>query len=283
MRRRTRSSPKPAPSDKLAIAVYKDALSPAAKEVGRSLAGVVRVALSPANFAVWSFDRALEYAANRVGHVLERRHVPTDRVIQPPVELTASIVTQLRLQDQAQGLRDLYINLLATAMNRETARDAHPSFVEIIRQLTPDEGRVINLFTGVEATGSPRDFPLLNVVSHLREGGFEQVLARFTLLGTQAGCVAELPTSSIDNLSRLGLIAIRHDQRVASAAAYEPLERHPTVRDAMELAASRPGARAEIQHGLVEVTDFGFRFALACTGDISCIGLNPRDESRGSA
>ena len=41
------------------------------------------------------------------------------------------------------NLRELYANLLATSIDSITAHEAHPAFVEIIRQLTPDEARIV--------------------------------------------------------------------------------------------------------------------------------------------
>jgi hypothetical protein len=42
-----------------------------------------------------------------------------------------------------------------------------------------------------------------------------------------------------------------------------------------EIAESRPGCKTEVRIGVLEVTQFGFDFAHACTGGIECIGLNP--------
>jgi hypothetical protein len=263
--------------DKLVSMAYRDLAQPAAREVGQAIAGAVRVALSPANFAVWSFEQAKAYAEGRVAEILERRGVPPARVQPPRPELAAPAIAALRLPGQSDDLRSLYLGLLASAMDAQTASSAHPSFVEIIRQLTPDEARVVRLFTRVEASGEPSGFPCVDVVAHLgEESGFVYLLTGCTTLGEDAGCGGHLPGSSLVNLERLGLVSVRRDQRLAEHDAYKALLQTPTVQDAKRLAESRPGARAEVRSHLVVVTDFGLQFALACTDEISCIGIPAR-------
>jgi abortive infection alpha-like protein len=41
-------------------------------------------------------------------------------------------------------LREMYVKLLATSMDGATSDDAHPSFVTLIQQLTPDEARILH-------------------------------------------------------------------------------------------------------------------------------------------
>ena len=93
-------------------------------------------------------------------------------------------------------------------MDTRTATGAHPAFVEIIRQLTPDEARLLRLFA------QPRPFPLLNVRREVRvetaiERGGRDVLVHFSLLGWEAGCeFPDMTPAYIDNLCRLGLTEV---------------------------------------------------------------------------
>ena len=269
------------PRDKLVAMAYRDLAQPAAQEIGRAAAGAVRVALSPANLVVWSFDQAREYAESSVAKILARRRVPADRIQPPSPELAAPAIAALRLPGQPEELRSLYLGLLATAMDGDTATSAHPSFVEIVRQLTSDEARVVHLFTAVEATGEPTSFPCVDVLAHLGDvADFVYTLTGFTTLGEAADCERSLTGSSLINLQRLGLVAIRRDQRLTDPDAYEAMLEHKVVQEACALATQRPNARAEVHRHLVAVTDFGLQFASACTGEISCIGVPARQAVR---
>ncbi len=262
--------------DKVFSAFYKDALSPAATELGRTLTGVIRIALSPANFIIWSFDQATEFAVEKVKDILNKRNVSPERVIPPRPETAASIINALRIGDQDVALRDMYLNLLATAMDTDFADQAHPAFAEIIKQLSPDEARAISLFCLVEATGAPRSFPLVSVIGKMPEGGFVQVLSNFSMLGSEAGCSHELLPGAIDNLVRLGLAVVRYDQELDDPSIYEPLEQHPDVQQMCDLISCRSGVTPETIRSVLEVTEFGARFAMACTGEIGCCGFTVR-------
>jgi hypothetical protein len=87
-------------------------VKPAAKEVGHTLGGAVRIALAPANFTIWGVDQAVEYARREVLRIFKRKGVPPDRIASPRVELLAPLIQQLRIADQAESLRQLYLNLL---------------------------------------------------------------------------------------------------------------------------------------------------------------------------
>lgn len=49
----------------------------------------------------------------------------------------------LKYTGHEEELREMYANLLVTSLNVETAKKAHPSFVEVIKQLEPKEARLI--------------------------------------------------------------------------------------------------------------------------------------------
>ena len=64
----------------------------------------------------------------------------------PPPYIAVPAVEALRYTAEEPALCEMYLHLLATAMDSRTVPLAHPAFAEIIRQLTPDEARIINLF-----------------------------------------------------------------------------------------------------------------------------------------
>jgi hypothetical protein len=261
--------------DGLLVKIYGDLLSGSVQRVGGALSSAVKVALSPANLLLWTFEQAAEYAESRVHEILQRRGVTADRIITPKVEIAGPAISALRITAQDESIRQLYLNLLASAMDAATADGTHPGFVEIVKSLNPSEAKTISVFAASNAIGSPVRFPLIELVAVLEDGGEVQVLSRLTNVGTRAGCSTDLPASSIDNLVRLGLAAVHLEFRMQDPAEYDELVNHPWIADMREIAESRSGCRTEIRRGVLEVTQFGFDFAYACTGGIECVGLNP--------
>jgi hypothetical protein len=64
-------------------------------------------------------------------------------LITPPLHIAGPTLESLRYTGAIPPLRQMYENLLATAMDAESVEQAHPAFVEIIRQLTPDEAGIL--------------------------------------------------------------------------------------------------------------------------------------------
>lgn len=116
---------------------YSDAVAPAMREfgkIGEDAVKVVRLALFPIQFGAFLQDRLARYLTKALDKVpAERRIAPRDSVMLPVAE-------KLRHEDEdGNPIADLYVNLLARAMDRDRLGDAHPAFVHLIGQLAPDE------------------------------------------------------------------------------------------------------------------------------------------------
>lgn len=141
-----------------AVPIYQDALQPAAKEIGTALqtvAKTIHIVLAPVSALVWGYDQIKDFISTRLAEKL--RDVPPENIATPKPNVAGPALESLKYTGHEETLREMYANLLAASMDTRTATGAHPAFVEIIRQLTPDEARLLRLFT------PPRPLPLLNV------------------------------------------------------------------------------------------------------------------------
>src|SRR6266571_2645882 len=141
-----------------AVPIYQDAVQPAAKEIGTALqtvAKTIHIVLAPVSALVWGYEQIKEFVSTKVAEKL--KDVPPENIATPKPNVAGPALESLRYTGHEETLRDMYANLLAASMDTRTATCAHPAFVEIIRQLTPDEARLLRLFA------LPRSFPLLNV------------------------------------------------------------------------------------------------------------------------
>jgi hypothetical protein len=105
------------------------------------------------------------------------KDVPEERIQPPPANIEAPTALQYVLlgdgPDMAQ-LREFFENLLATSMDRDTTASAHPAFVSMIAQLTPDRdvyayfdlpgGLQTVLGAGIGINESKVDFYISNLV-----------------------------------------------------------------------------------------------------------------------
>lgn len=249
-----------------AVPVYQDVVQPAAQEIGLTLHGVVHVAIAPLRAIIWGFDRIEEFLVA----ALEKRlqNVGHDQIITPNLMVAGPAVESLRFAGHDPTLRELYAHLLATAMDASTARDAHPAFVEILRQLTPDEARILQ---GMAKAEGGEAFPLVSV--HARHPdlmkGYSIALRNFSLLGEQCDCsYPELITHYLDNLARLGVIEIT-DEQLIDTSGYAPLKQHAKIQEAVEQVkrSETDYNVADVVQGIIRVTTLGSQFIRACVAD----------------
>lgn len=125
----------------LAKEVYSDAVAPAMREFGKMGADAmktVRLALFPLQYAAMFQDRLARRLKDAVDRVPEPQRIPPREAIALPV------TERLRYEDEGVNpIAELYLNLLARAMDKERVGEAHPAFVQIIGQLAPDELHVL--------------------------------------------------------------------------------------------------------------------------------------------
>ena len=256
-----------------AVPVYQDGLQPAVRELGlglQTVAKTVHIALAPVAALVWSYDKIKDFLSTRVAEKL--RGVPSDRIITPEPHVVVPALTALVYTAHQETLRELYANLLATSLDRDTCSLAHPAFVDIIKNMSPDEARIMRLFSARHA------FPVLEVrVRDQKEGNYQVVLRNFSFIGKEAGCShPDFTPNYLNNLSRLGLLEIPVQTNVGSPTlaapnTYEPLESDPEVLAIKEKVDQSGSHTILFQRGMVFITNFGAQFCRACVIERSAI------------
>ena len=254
------------------VPVYQDLIQPGIKQLGKSIetvAKAVNVALTPVGVFVWGYEKIKEHILTKVSEKL--KNVPLEEIAPPKANVVGPAVEALRFIGPEETLRELYTNLLATSIDARTASLAHPSFVEIIKQMTPDEARLMKLFTRDGA------FPVLNVSAKVKTGSGGGITAfrNFSLLGEEANCEhKQLTPTYLDNLCRLGLINIPENGSYTNKTVYEPLKSHLTLKAIISAVNNVPDREAEIEEKIILITSLGRQFLKACVDDHDTIRMN---------
>ena len=247
-----------------AVPVYQDAIQPAAIEAGKSLLLVTRAvnaALIPVEGLVWGVEKIRDFVRDRVASKL--KDVPPEDVQQPKPHVAVPAIEALRYTGAESDLAELYANLLATSMDKATAYRAHPGFVDMIKNMSPDEARVMKYLA---ISG---DQPLINIKAIQKEsGGFQIVHRHLSLLGLKASCQhVPLAATYIDNLVRLGLIEIPAMRCFKSDEPYTEIEDHPQVKELLEQLRKVDTHTIEVEKLKLELTDLGRQFIRSCVID----------------
>ena len=245
--------------------VYADGGKPIVKPTGELIGLVpraIKAALEP--LEKWILQR--EYNIEETKKLLEEKlkNVPPE-LIQPPEAFTAVPAFQyISYCMDSRELRDMYANLLANSMNVLTKEGVHPSFVEIIKQLVPDEAKILRYIY----THNPNEIPTIDLKYRNENNVNIDVIRNFSNIGELSNCEYPLDICSyIDNFARLGLII--HSpalSRLAELSLYEPLEKHSYIQEKINSAAKNAEGftRASIEKKYISMTEYGKKFCKIC-------------------
>lgn len=144
------------------LELYKDMAQPAARNVGLALSAVTSVGVFLHLLTSWGNERLNLCLKNNLEVYAERiKDVPQDSIVEASPEIAIPIIEKLSYVTNEE-LRNLYVELLAKASIKDELPKAHPSFVNIINSISPDEANLLSYFKKNENLKTT-DFYTLNV------------------------------------------------------------------------------------------------------------------------
>lgn len=188
--------------------------------------------------------------------------IPDEHLVSPAPSVAIPAMQGLSYSLDEPDLKGMYLNLLATAADDRRSDEAHPSFAEIIKQLTPREA------SELPGVLSQQALPIVRLRRAAVDGqGGTPLLNHLLPFLDLAGQPEESPLLPVwvDNWIRLGLVDVDYSMFLVGENAYEWVVQRPEY---ARLAAGDPrGEEAmEITKGRVRPTDFGRHFHSAVSG-----------------
>jgi hypothetical protein len=175
------------------------------------------------------------------------------------------IVAALNAVPNAEGpvLHELWANLIASEMDKRSANGVLPSFAEILKELSPDEARIL------DAIKDGGDVPIVRIQQAIfKEGhktGAEDVEKNLSHIGVKAGC--QFPTQApmyLDNLARLRLIEFLAYGTKYPDHLYADLKADPEIEKLRLRYDQPPEKQASLIPSGLELTALGRSFIKAC-------------------
>jgi hypothetical protein len=242
---------------------FSKEIAPVGKELGVVTAKVARLLISGLDKSVYGLEAIGEWMRDAVSARL--KDVPQERIVEPNPRISVPATQALIYSMDDEFIREMYANLLAADMNSDTKKLAHPAFVELIKEMTPAEAKILKAIQqGREAAflvrlGSGNKFLSIGVKYSFKIQGVDD-----------DDC-----SRGISNLERLGLIDSRdefplnekHDElEKAATAEFEPQRQalnQPTVRAALGI--SEPSELPiYVKRMGIFMTPLGISFARVC-------------------
>jgi hypothetical protein len=249
---------------------FGNEICPLGKEVGAVGLRAARVLLQPVSGLVWGFERMEEWIANSIAPKIGK--IPPQFRVEPKLIIAGPAIESMKYCGSEPHLRDMFANLLATSMDARVSSKAHPAFVEIVKQLSPDEARILSFM----AKGFREDIPIIEVyrswdtVEKDSDGKAVVQSARafgpYARVGFYAGCadVRQMPTY-LSNLSRLEILKIELPQEINSLDLEDLMDDEMIKKIRTQINSDGPpGFHMRFQTGYIGLTPLGEQFFDAC-------------------
>lgn len=120
--------------------LYNDLAQPSVQEVGDVLHNTVKVArflFAPIDYLATQQDRFQNYL-KRIGEKIKE-----ENLIETSPRMVGEVFEALKYSEEQSILTELFLNLLAKAIDKTTQDKCHPAFPNIIKQLSPDEAVIL--------------------------------------------------------------------------------------------------------------------------------------------
>lgn len=205
--------------------------------ITREVIDGARQGRSPADLASVVMDGTLQTVRDVMGIAAE--HTPGSTVAQQMAHVAQQLpgtvgdrlgeatrgVTGMTERDVRRQLREQGQDLLRRSAALDDPEE-HPSFASILRQMAPDEARIVRFLA------DQGDQPMIDAVEvNLMTRDAREVAHNVSMIGRESGCIRpHLSPVYLDNLRRLGVIQIRNFQ-AGGDTAYDLLEAQPGVVD----------------------------------------------------
>ena len=250
---------------------YADIAHPTAKSLGNT------VSLLPRTVGVWlgkwekwviNGEESIRLTAEAVRG--KAASVPEDKLTEPEPYVAIPAIQQLSYCSDSDELRELYANLLVSSMHLDKKAAVHPAFVDVIKQLTPDEAKLLKYIYNT----SSKSIAIIDVIMHVsgEKAGVLTMVKGYSNIFREILQYPDNYDVYVENLIRLNLCNIPGTYLIAEGA-YDGILNDPLLpqKDLIDGLASpvriQDGTGTvsrEIKKLSLDITAFGKSFAACC-------------------
>lgn len=241
--------------------VYNDAVSPSMKTVGKTLNGVVKIMLAPVRALIWGWEKIEKCVTDG----LEKRfkNSKPEELTNPDARVAVPVIQALQYSANEDFIREMFLNLLANDMIKGNKAYIHPSYVEIIKQMSSLDAILLKVLSDKQKRFIKTINPNISVDKNSNQayvGAFPECFLGFTIDGYSLFDIS----ASLLHLQKFGLIDLMFD-RTAGTDGYEELEKSDLLNIVLERYKQvNPNACLKFTKSIININDYGKSFIKVC-------------------
>lgn len=248
-----------------------EGLTPPAQEAGRALSNIFYAVFSVVNYPVEKLrikqSENLEQYRKNIKSELSK--IPEDKLIDPSLSLVGPALDASKFYIEEEKIRKMFSKLIASSMNRDCQKILHPSFVEIIKQLSPLDA------IALKSLSRTMSHPIISYrLDETQYSSFGRVgttvIKNLVIINGIDEQNLDLIPSIVDNLLRLRLADIDYSSTLSDNKLYETTINFfdktviPFIEDHYLSEEFFKGRIINKTKGVLELTNFGIDFIKTC-------------------
>lgn len=181
--------------------------------------------------------------------------IPEDKIVEPPLSIVGPAFEASKFYIEEYELREMFSSVISASMDSRLNNRVHPSFVDIIKQLSPHDALVLSKIKNNNYhPGSP--ISAMKMVVKVEEG--EKIIFPLLVLFNE-DIQYESNSISINNLNRLGIVNINMNTWATDDDAYTKYYSNPILSHILN---KHP--EMSLSKGSYTLNDFGKNFIDIC-------------------
>jgi hypothetical protein len=241
-----------------------DAAGAPAQAVGNTLANLWELGIGN-HVSLWIKKQEVRQQQNLQDYIkkveTKTQEIPEEFLTEPQMHIVGPAMEASKYYIDSEVLRQMFANLIGSSIDARKIEQTHPSFVEIIKQLSPLDAGILANFKTIQ------QIPLVQI--RAMKASNEYITIHNHIANFENQQAYKIYASSLSNLQRLGLLYIDYSSHSASKHAYDYVPKHPAFLTAtdklLEIQKAEPGfERIDFQKGLCNKTPICEDFISVC-------------------
>ncbi len=240
--------------------VYGDLAQPSVKAVGNALGTVFEFSTSfllPVKLLNEKFKLNFARRLNEYKEKLEQ--IPEEKQCEVHPQIGTPIIEKLSYTTNEE-IADLFTTLLANASNVDMVNTAHPSFVNMIERISPDEAKLLKYLRRED------DIPYCTFNGDAKNGnGYKKLADHVTLLDKQVEL--QIPNNLnayLSNFISLGILVDMSGQYKVDKTMYNAIREKYKLKQMESIYMPNVFKSISVDESFYRITDFGKLFIKAC-------------------
>lgn len=184
-------------------------------------------------------------------------NIPPEKRTEPSIQVTAQALDNSKYCIEEDELREMFVSLISNSMNSDYSELIHPSYSEIIKQMSILDAKIIRLFKDNVA------YPVCQYCLNLSEKAFHHTTMPDHIFLDFPDADVISCSQSLSSLLRFGIITISYESKVNKPNAYDKFLQHPFYEEMKNILS----VKITLKEGCVMLSPLGRSFVSVCIPD----------------